>query len=224
MPAPNALDPRKKPRQARSKCTVESILTAAARILVNSGYAKMTTTAVAELAGVSVGSLYQYFPGKDALVAALLEQYLERIAHTMERAAQPGGGNRSLEEDVEAQLRALLAAKMADPGLAVALKTQVPVREGFPNMRLHHARMEDLTRQSFERHRDAIAVADLDLAAFLVVSAVDGVLNAVIEQRPDLLGDDCLLEALARLVVAFLAAPRHGRTTPVPYVSDMGRD
>lgn len=206
MPAQAALSPRKKPVQERSRTTVEAILTATARVLVERGYAKTTTVAVAERAGVSVGSLYQYFPGKDALVAALLERHMADAVQTMERATPPGRPGRSLADDVDAQMGALLAAKMANPRLAIALKAQVPMRRGFPSMRALLARIERLVRGSLEEHRSEVAFGDLDLAAFLLVSAVDGVLSAVIEQRRDLLEDERLRSVLVRLIVAFLTA------------------
>lgn len=62
------LDPRRKPRQSRSRATVDAILQATAQVLVRDGYQKATTNRIAERAGVSVGTLYQYFPNKDALV------------------------------------------------------------------------------------------------------------------------------------------------------------
>ncbi len=206
MPAHIALSPRKKPTQARSRATVEAILTAAARVLVERGYAGMTTVAVAERAGVSVGSLYQYFPGKDALLAALFERHMENAVEMMERATPPGA-DRSLEEEVDAQIGALLAAKMANPRLAIALKTQVPMRRGFPSLRPLLTRIERLIRKSLEDHRTEVRFGDLDLAAFLLVSAVEGVVTAAAEQRRDLLEDARLRSVLVRLVVAFLKAP-----------------
>src|SRR5687768_7969228 len=68
--------PRKRPRQARSKATVDTILEATARILVKHGFDGLTTNGVAAAAGVSIGSLYQYFPNKEALVSALIERHL----------------------------------------------------------------------------------------------------------------------------------------------------
>ena len=64
------LQPRRKPRQARSQATVEVILAAAARVFARSGYAATTTNHVAAKAGVSIGSLYEYFPSKDAILVA----------------------------------------------------------------------------------------------------------------------------------------------------------
>ena len=71
MPRPRAPRPRKTPVQARSQATVDTILDAAARVLVRDGYGAFTTNRVAARAGVSVGSLYQYFPNKEALLAKL---------------------------------------------------------------------------------------------------------------------------------------------------------
>ena len=89
----NTISPRKAPRQARSQATVKAILDAAARVLVERGYAATTTNLVAERAGVSVGSLYQYFPNKDALIAALHDRHAremnEVIDRTLERSGEP---------------------------------------------------------------------------------------------------------------------------------------
>ena len=76
LPQPNVMQPRKTARQARSAATTEVIVEAAARILETSGHAGFTTNAIAERAGVSVGSLYQYFPNKDAITRALIRREL----------------------------------------------------------------------------------------------------------------------------------------------------
>lgn len=77
MPARTQLKPRKAPLQARSKATVDAILSAAAQVLKRKGYAAATTDRIAERAGVSVGSLYQYFPNKDAILVALAERHID---------------------------------------------------------------------------------------------------------------------------------------------------
>src|SRR5438105_822417 len=77
-PRPRTI-PRKNPRQERSRATVDAILTATARILVAEGYDHASTNRVALAAGVSVGSLYQYFPSKEALVAALIDRHITQM-------------------------------------------------------------------------------------------------------------------------------------------------
>ncbi|PMB09477.1 TetR/AcrR family transcriptional regulator [Fischerella thermalis CCMEE 5273] len=76
-------NPRKLPQQERSKITVDAILTATARILVKDGYAKTNTNRIAELAGVSIGSLYQYFPSKEAIIAALIECHVVEMVNSI---------------------------------------------------------------------------------------------------------------------------------------------
>jgi AcrR family transcriptional regulator len=73
------LDPRKPPTQSRATETVNAVLEAAARILERYGFEGYTTNAIAERAGVSIGSLYQYFPGKDAITVALIERECARL-------------------------------------------------------------------------------------------------------------------------------------------------
>src|SRR3954470_21450248 len=75
MAAQVRTNPRKLPSQERARATIDALLTATARILVKEGFDRASTNRVAEVAGVSVGSLYQYFPGKEALVAALVERH-----------------------------------------------------------------------------------------------------------------------------------------------------
>src|SRR5690606_12820353 len=82
--APKHLKARKRPRQTRSTLTVEAIFEATTQVLLAEGVHRLTTTRVAERAGVSVGTMYQYFPHKQALLYALNERYLNRLAERME--------------------------------------------------------------------------------------------------------------------------------------------
>jgi AcrR family transcriptional regulator len=108
------LELRKKPGQSRSTGTVATILEAAARILETNGFAGYTTNAIAERAGVSIGSLYQYFPGKDAITVALLERETAMLLADAAEAER--------ENDVEAGLRGVIRAavghQMRRPTLA----------------------------------------------------------------------------------------------------------
>ena len=77
--APTAFEPRKSPVQARSTVTVEAIYEATIQVLLSQGAERLTTTRVAERAGVSVGTLYQYFPNKQSLLFAVLEAHINRV-------------------------------------------------------------------------------------------------------------------------------------------------
>ncbi len=103
------LEPRKQPLQQRSQTTVEYVLTAAAQVFEEHGYAAGTTNRIAERAGVSIGTLYQYFPNKEALAVALLERHLaegmRQLREWVGRAvAEPGGLHEALRIFVEGML------------------------------------------------------------------------------------------------------------------------
>jgi AcrR family transcriptional regulator len=103
-----SLSPRKTPRQGRARATYDTLLQAAAHIISRSGLAMFNTNAVAERAGVSIGTLYQYFPNKDALMVALIRQQQGRQRETLKAAI---GAIRS-SSDLETIVRTLVRAAM----------------------------------------------------------------------------------------------------------------
>jgi AcrR family transcriptional regulator len=124
MPATaSSIEPRKSPRQARAKATVEAILEASAHILETAGLEALTTNAVAERAGVSIGSLYQYFPAKQAILAALIRRKHLTVNENISRAAKRERERQSsLKEAVAALVEAGAAYQLAHPRLARSLE------------------------------------------------------------------------------------------------------
>lgn len=115
------LDPRKRPRQARSVATFEAILEAAARILESLGFAGFNTNAVAELAGVSIGSLYQYFPSKDALIVELIRRERAKLSnHIVEAIKQHEATD--LKEKLKLIIHAAVQHQLSRPQLARTLE------------------------------------------------------------------------------------------------------
>ena len=115
-----ALEPRKVPQQIRSMATVQAIYEATIQVLLKSGQDRLTTVHVAERAGVSVGTLYQYFPNKEALLLALLERHMIRTAQVVDDVCaakhfQP------LEVMVHELVNRFIDAKLADRDTSVAL-------------------------------------------------------------------------------------------------------
>lgn len=204
---PADLTPRKLPRQARSQATVEAILDATARILVERGYAQASTNAVAQRAGVSVGSLYQYFPNKDALVRALhdrhVEQQLAIIGQELERHAQS-----SLETAIAAIVEATVEAHRVDRDLHRAF-------EGVHHHRDCDARSKDEMEDRLDRqlrallaaHRDEVAVPDLRLAAFSLRHMVHALVHACVLDRPSHLPLKGLTHEITRMAVGYLRTP-----------------
>ena len=114
------LEPRKSPVQARSAASVDAILEATIQVLLNVGKERLTTTGVALRAGVSVGTLYQYFPNKSALLQAVLKRHLDEVTNAVELVCERQKG-RTLREMVTALITAFLEAKMRDTKTSAAL-------------------------------------------------------------------------------------------------------
>lgn len=117
--------PRKSPQQERSRRLVAAIMDATARILARDGYAQLNTNAVADLAGVSIGSLYQYFPNKGALVTGVVERHGQRIHDTIV-AAVGTTPPATLTDAVRHIVAAVVAAHRIDPVLHAVLEAEMP--------------------------------------------------------------------------------------------------
>lgn len=123
-----ALIPRKLPRQARSRALVDAILDAAARILAQHGREALNTNLVAEKAGVSIGSLYQYFPNREAIIAAVARRHGHRVYHHV--ADLDLQHETTLKDAVNRIARSLFAAHALDPALHAALDGDLPHHHG----------------------------------------------------------------------------------------------
>ena len=114
------LEPRKSPLQARSAVSVNAILEATIQVLLRLGKERLTTTRVALRAGVSVGTLYQYFPNKSSLLQAVLRRHLDEVTNAVELACEKQRGA-TLRQMATALITAFFAAKMKNVKTSVAL-------------------------------------------------------------------------------------------------------
>lgn len=202
--AVDALKPRKSPRQARSAATVEAIRTAAIQVLLSEGVARLTTTRVAERAGVSVGTMYQYFPHKEALLFALVIEQLEVIARAMEDAAVRLAG-RSMEDIAEGLAQAWLEAKTAD---IVSSRAIYGIAAEFD--------IVDMTKEESHRLVRAVEVvlgsaSDAGIerpeaVAFTLLAVMGGAVRAVLERGARDAELAILREELPRVCRAYLAS------------------
>src|SRR5215813_2430316 len=115
-----AFEPRKMPVQARSTVTVDAISEATIQVLLSHGAERLTTTRVAERAGVSVGTLYQYYPNKQSLLFAVLEHHLNRVAARVEEACE-SARHKPLTKMIQEMVEAFVNAKMERADISVAL-------------------------------------------------------------------------------------------------------
>lgn len=192
---------RKSPSQERARVTVEALLDATALLLVSEGFDKASTNRIAAKAGVSVGSLYQYFDGKEALVAALAERHHAQLMAVLAGAAADMG-DRSLDAVVRDIVCAMLEAHAVDPKLHEVLTEQIPRDVITCCLEEDGAAF---VRGLLDIHRDKIRKdLDLGLATFILVHAVEGVTHAAVIERPALLKDKKLASDIARMVTGYL--------------------
>src|SRR5271155_2767647 len=134
------LEPRKLPRQERSGATVDAILEAAAQVFERRGYAAGTTNRIAERAGISIGSLYQYFPNKDAILVALVRRHLEEATAALQPHLERLDRGARFEDVLPDVVDAMVALHALAPGLHRVLfeETQLP-----PTLRAEIDELED---------------------------------------------------------------------------------
>lgn len=196
--------PRKKAVQPRARATVDAILTATARLLVREGYDRASTNRVAEAAGVSIGSLYQYFPSKEALVAALLARHVEEMSAVLHREAALVI-DAPLPVAVEHIVRAMLAAHAINPKLHKVFVEQVPRVGRLERIGEIEKKALALAALFLEKHR-AVVRKDLDfeLAPFVVVATVEALTHAAVLYRPDTLADERMFREVRDVVLRYL--------------------
>jgi AcrR family transcriptional regulator len=201
------LSPRKAPRQSRSQATVTAILDATAHILIERGFAAASTNAVAERAGVSVGSLYQYFPNKDALVSALRarhgDQMMAVILHALTKAMDA-----TLIDGLTGLVEATVEAHRVDADLHQVLEQQLGDMDMDDQHDEYLGVMEERIVALLARHRDEITAPDLKLAAFMLLHAAHGLIHAVVLQRPKGTSLKHATQEIIAMMTAYLTAPR----------------
>lgn len=201
---PLSLKPRKQPSQQRSGFTVDVMLEAAIRILLTDGYQRLTTANVAERAGVSVGSLYQYFPNKQALVAEIVARRADEILQRL--IATPTANAKTLEEAVARVMTSLIEVKRERLDLSRALQPALPEVQGRRLIQESTRRFLSTMADKLSLHLPGETAESLmDRLAFAVAS-VDGALWEAIEQRPEVLADDDFRRVLERIFVAAIRA------------------
>ncbi|MGB3542976.1 TetR/AcrR family transcriptional regulator [Rubrivirga sp.] len=195
--------PRKRPQQERSRITVEAVLEAAAQVLEAGGYAGLTTTAVAERAGVSIGTLYQYFPDKDAVVAGLVEDWIENEARSVRRAFEDVE-SLDLEDAIAPLIEAFVSVFSGRTGRSAA------VLHGALWVRWRPA-LDDLLGDMVEgiagrlrRSPSRAGTPDPGLVAYVATHAVVGVVIRALVERPEDLESGAVTREATRLVRGYL--------------------
>jgi AcrR family transcriptional regulator len=195
--------------QKRSRLTVDALLEATARILIKEGYDRASTNKIAAAAGVSIGSLYQYFPSKEAVVAALIERHTQELSQVVLNALLKVSA-RPIEIGARGLIAAAIDAHRVDPELHRVLAEQVPRIGRLDNIDAVERSGRALIRGYLEAHRSEIEIADLDLAAFILSTTVEALTHSAVLRRPEILADEKsgeFVDEVTRLVVRYLRTP-----------------
>lgn len=196
------LKPRKSPVQARSATTVETLHVAALQVLTQEGLRRCTTTRIAERAGTSVGSLYQYYPNRDALLAAVLKKHLEGVAGAVEHACSEHRGQ-PISRIAPALVTALLAAKLRSLEESKVLYAIAKERGGAELVAGMHMRMPAAIAALLASAPDA-RFDDPAMTGTIVFNALMGPVRALLEGNAPPGFEACLEGQLAVLLTAFL--------------------
>jgi AcrR family transcriptional regulator len=209
---PKRLRPRRSPVQERSQLTVDSLVDAAIQIFEDYGYAAGTTARIAERCGISVGSLYQYFPNKDAILIAVALRHLSEGEAMLARLLRdPSDDTMPLEALLREWVEAMMTLHASHPRLHRMLFEQVAlppvVWEAVKALERTAAR--HLAELLAARHD--VAVTDPGLAAHLIVELVEATTHRLVLHPPAQYTRQRCVDELVYLLTAYLTGgPRSG--------------
>lgn len=188
---------------------MERILDAGAHVFAEVGYAAGTTNRIASAAGVSIGSLYSYFPNKDAIVTELVRRHIDDgIREIASRFAQTDLESLRLEERTRRFVEATVAIHQDDPALHRVLFEEAP---RSPEVLSDLRSFEHDTVQAVERllaDDPEVHVPDVTLAAYMTVMAIESITHRYVSSHPEGIDADAVVDELTALVVGYLREAR----------------
>lgn len=210
----STMEPRKSPIQARSTASVEAILKATIQVLLKVGKESLTTTRVAARAGVSVGTLYQYFPNKSALLRAALQRHMDEIGTVLETVCREQSGS-SLEKMATALVTSFLDAKMKDAKASVALYSVSSDVDGARISREMSLKVNRAIVAMLATAKDELTT-DPELVVAMLQATMTGVSRRLLESASPESDFERLRDGLVFLVSAYLRACSKGAAKRSP--------
>jgi AcrR family transcriptional regulator len=207
--AQTAFEPRKAPVQTRSVITVEAISEATIQVLLRDGTDRLTTTRVAERAGVSVGTLYQYYPNKQSLLFALLEDHLGKVSSAMEAACARARG-KPLAEMMKEVVEAFVDAKMARADISTALY-RIAAEVGGPALAKLLGQRSQKALEAMLRTAPDVELRQEKFAIQTMFAAMAGTTRSVLEAGASPAMVRNLREHLVLLCQSYMAAATQPR-------------
>jgi len=201
-----ATKPRKSATQERSRATVDALVEATARILVSDGFDKASTNRIAEVAGVSVGSLYQYFPSKEALVVAVAERHHRDIMQVVGRALAEVD-SLPVEEAVPKLVAVAIRAHRVDPDLHRVLAEEIPRTGGLEDLDPINREAQAMFKAYLEARKGELRVADVELATFVCATSIEALAHNAVLHHAELSSNgaiSALIDETSRMILGYL--------------------
>ncbi|NPU90278.1 MAG: TetR/AcrR family transcriptional regulator [Gammaproteobacteria bacterium] len=190
---------KKTPTQPRARRTVERIIAATAALIEEQGLDALTTNRVAERANVNIASLYQYFPNKQALLSALLQQYWQDLARVLNDLLDQLG-DVSVDESTRLWAQLGIQHFRNQGGVLVELLRHPSQLAALPEGREFEHRLMEAMRRFLTRQRDRLNVPDLDRAIYVAFQACAAILSRHLLEPMPYYRDEEIVEELARLM------------------------
>lgn len=211
---------KKRPTQTRAEQTFEAIVTAAARLLASHGYAEVTTNHIAVAAGVSIGSLYEYFPGKDAIVAQVAERLIDRVVRRLTAAFAD-----VLDGDPETAMRRwitiIYATLLRERKLVEVFVAEVPFTRQLECTRAITPRLFALSR-ALQTHA-RVSLEDESASLYLIINLVSSTILQLVLEPPNDVTAEQMLDALSARVASWVSPHERGREALKPSSFGSGR-
>jgi len=202
-----SLKPRKHAVQARSEATVSALFEASIQVLIAVGYGKLTTIRVAERAGVSVGTLYQYFPNRRALINSVIERYLDEISASIERDCQ-SLNECTLEEIATGLVDAFIAAKWRRIDVARAMHEPLVDAGGAELVRAAATRAAQRVAGILASCSDA-EFHDVHSLSLFVVMACSSLLQTAVTDHTEGVQRGMLHDHMRAMLLGYLREMQH---------------
>ncbi|MBE8591560.1 TetR/AcrR family transcriptional regulator [Pseudomonas sp. MAFF 301449] len=195
----SSVKPRKLPAQARSRATVEAIVQAATYILTKVGWEGLTTNAIAERAGVNIGSLYQFFPNKEAVIVELQLRHAAATRTDLLKALQILPDQPTLREALTLIVELIVAEHRVAPALHKAIHEELPRTVQMDEEKDHLQQQFSMVLRPFMKN-----VPDPDLSIYLMGIAAHAIIHTVTADRPELLGKPSFVIEVVTLLDNYL--------------------
>jgi AcrR family transcriptional regulator len=198
----NKAPTRRQPQQRRSQQTVEAVLDAVAKLIKREGVTSVTTNRIAETAGVSIGSVYQYFPDKRAIYMALHKRHLDAVDELVKTTLVETAKG-SLEQAMRALIEALIEAHNPDSEMYEVMFSEIPHRADGTldfSVRLHGIFRLAIASRSHE----IVGARDLDKVVFVVSHMVESLSHGAVLRRPKGISLTDAKDEIVRAVMAYL--------------------